>query len=292
VINNCFNYVGSKDRLFPFIDKNLDKTKENFIDVFCGSGVVGVNEVYNYKRVVLNDACWQVADTLKYFRDNPFEQIISEIDNIIKEYYLSKENKDGYDRLREEFNSSDSKLRLVFDVPMFYCLLTHSFNFNIHINSKGQFSVPFGKNKSYFNPSLRAKLEGFQWELRENKDKICIKSEDYVKLITSAEKIIKNSMFYIDPPYLSSDDAYSRIHYLGKWDEDKERKLYEMLDFINDKGGSFLLSNVVENNGKWNRILEGWSKKYNVIDVSASYENCNYQRKNAGKTKEIMVRNY
>jgi hypothetical protein len=93
-------------------------------------------------------------------------------------------------------------------------------------------------------------------------------------------------------PYLSSDDAYSRIHYLGKWDEDKERKLYEMLDFINDKGGSFLLSNVVENNGKWNRILEGWSKKYNVIDVSASYENCNYQRKNAGKTKEIMVRNY
>ena len=292
MINNCFNYVGSKDRLFPFIDKNLDKTKENFIDVFCGSGVVGVNEVYNYKRVVLNDACWQVADTLKYFRDNPFEQIILEIDNIIKEYYLSKENKDGYDRLREEFNSSDSKLRLVFDVPMFYCLLTHSFNFNIHINSKGQFSVPFGKNKSYFNPSLRAKLEGFQWELRENKDKICIKSEDYVKLIMSAEKIIKNSMFYIDPPYLSSDDAYSRIHYLGKWDEDKERKLYEMLDFINDKGGSFLLSNVVENNGKWNRILEGWSKKYNVIDVSASYENCNYQRKNAGKTKEIMVRNY
>lgn len=292
MINNCFNYVGSKDRLFPFIDKNLDKTKENFIDVFCGSGVVGVNEVYNYKRVVLNDACWQVADTLKYFRDNSFEQIISEIDNIIKEYYLSKENKDGYDRLREEFNSSDSKLRLVFDVPMFYCLLTHSFNFNIHINSKGQFSVPFGKNKSYFNPSLRAKLEGFQWELHENKDKICIKSEDYVKLITSAEKIIKNSTFYIDPPYLSSDDAYSRIHYLGKWDEDKERKLYEMLDFINDKGGSFLLSNVVENNGKWNRILEGWSKKYNVIDVSASYENCNYQRKNAGKTKEIMVRNY
>ena len=32
MINNCFNYVGSKDRLFPFIDKNLDKLID-FIDV-------------------------------------------------------------------------------------------------------------------------------------------------------------------------------------------------------------------------------------------------------------------
>lgn len=291
MINNCFNYVGSKDRIFPAIDSNLDKSKTNFIDVFCGSGVVGVNELENYKRIVLNDACWQVTETLKYFRDNTFEKVISEINGVIKEYNLSKENKDGYNRLRDEFNG-DPRLRLVFDVPMFYCLVTHSFNFNIHLNSKGQFSVPFGKNKSYFNSSLRAKLEGFQWELHENKDKICIKSEDFNDLITSAEKIIKNSMFYVDPPYLSSDDSYSRVYYLGKWDEDKERKLYEKLDFINEKGGSFLLSNVLENNGKWNRILDEWSKKYNVIDISATYENCNYQRKNAGKTKEILVRNY
>lgn len=292
MLNNCFNYVGSKDRIFPVIDKNLDKSKSILIDLFCGSGVIGVNELSNYKRVVLNDACWQVTETLKYFRDNTFEEVISSIDRVIKEYYLSKDNKDGYDRLREDFNNGDYKLRLVFDVPMFYCLATHSFNFNIHINSKYQFSVPFGKNRSYFNSSLRAKLEGFQWELHENKDKVCIKSEDFEKVVTSAQKIMKNSVFYVDPPYLSSDDAYSRIHYLGKWDEDKERKLYNVLDFINDNGGSFLLSNVLENNGKWNKILDTWSKKYNVIDVSASYENCNYQRKNAGKTKEILVRNY
>ena len=79
---------------------------------------------------------------------------------------------------------------------------------------------------------------------------------------------------------------------MGKWNEDKERKLYASLDELHKVGGSFLLSNVLENNGKWNKILEEWSKKYTVIDVSASYESCNYQRKNAGKTKEILVRNY
>ena len=291
MLNNCFNYIGSKDRLFSVIDKNLDKSKKNFVDVFCGSGVVGVNELNNYDRIVMNDMCWQVVDTLKFLRDNEYSKIIHDIERIIHDYNLSKTNKDGYLKLREDYNA-DPYLRLVFEPAMFYCLVTHSFNYSIHINSKGKFSVPFGANKSYFNPSLREKLEGFQWELHQNKDKITFKTDSFDKLLTDAKKIAKNSMFYLDPPYLSSDDSYSRIHYLGKWNEDKERKLYECLNEIDNHGGSFLLSNVIENNGKWNKILDEWSKKYQVIEVSASYESCNYQRKNEGKTKEVLVRNY
>ena len=291
MLNNCFNYIGSKDRLFSVIDKNLDKSKKYFVDVFCGSGVVGVNELNNYKKVVMNDMCWQVIDTLKFFRDNDYAKVTHDIDRVILDYKLSKTNKEGYLKLREDYNA-DPYLRLVFEPAMFYCLVTHSFNYSIHINSKGQFSVPFGANKSYFNSSLKAKLEGFQWELHENRDKISLKSESFEKLLENAKKIAKDTMFYLDPPYLSSDDSYRRIHYLGKWNEDKERKLYSCLDEINKAGGSFLLSNVIENNGKWNKILDEWSKKYQVVEVSASYESCNCQRKNEGKTKEVLVRNY
>ena len=291
MLNNCFNYVGNKDKLFPMIDTYLDKTKKILVDVFCGSGVIGVNELSNYNKVVLNDACWQVIETLKYFRDHDYDFIQNKIDHVILKYGLSKDNKEGYLKLREDFNA-DPYLRLVFDPIMFYCLVTHSFNYNIHINSKGQFNVPSGATRCYFNDKLKSKLEAFQWELRENEKKITLKTDDFEKLIDSAERITQNAMFYVDPPYLCSDDSYSRIHYLGKWDEDKERKLYEKLDQINDKGGSFLLSNVLQNNGQYNRILEEWSKKYEIIDVAASYDNCNYQRKNAGKTQEILVRNY
>ena len=291
MLNNCFNYIGSKDRLFSVIDKNLDKTKQNFIDVFCGSGVVGVNELRNYKRVVLNDKCWQVIDTLKFFRDNDYAKVIHDIERVILDYNLSKTNKEGYLKLREDYNA-DPYLRLVFEPAMFYCLVIHSFNFSIHINSKGKFSVPFGANKSYFNNSLRAKLEGFQWELHENKDRISLKSDSFEELLRNAKRVAKTSMFYVDPPYLSSDDSYSRIHYLGKWDEDKERKLYSCLDEIHEAGGSFLLSNVLENNGKWNKILDEWAKKYNLVEVNASYDSCNYQRKNEGKTREVLIRNY
>lgn len=291
MLNNCFNYVGNKDKLFPIIDTYLDKTKKILVDVFCGSGVIGVNELSNYNKIVLNDACWQVIETLKYFRDHDYDFIQNKIDHVILKYGLSKDNKEGYLKLREDFNE-DPYLRLVFDPVMFYCLVTHSFNYNIHINSKGQFNVPSGATRCYFNDKLKSKLEAFQWELRENEKRITLKTDDFEKLIDSAERITQNAMFYVDPPYLCSDDSYSRIHYLGKWDEDKERKLYEKLDQINDRGGSFLLSNVLQNNGQYNRILEEWSKKYDIIDVAASYDNCNYQRKNAGKTQEILVRNY
>lgn len=291
MIGNCFNYVGSKDRIFPLIDKNLDKTKKNFIDLFCGSGVVGVNELPNYKNVVLNDACWQLVDTLKYFRDNEYDKVIASIEKYINYYHLSKDNKEGYLQLREAYND-DPYLRLVFDPAMFYCLVTHSFNYNIHINSSGKFSVPSGYNRCYFNKGLRAKLEAFQWELHENKDKISIKNEDFASLVSKAEKVIPNTVFYCDPPYYSSDSSYERIYYLGKWDEPKERLLYKTLDFINERGGSFLLSNVLENNGYTNPILTEWCKKYNVVEVSSDFTNCNYQRKNKGNTREILVRNY
>ena len=291
MIENCFNYVGSKDRIFTTLDKNFNKRKKYFVDLFCGSGVVGVNSVHNYEKVILNDACWQMTKTLQYFRDNDFSTILKRLNNIIKEYKLSKENKEGYLALREEFNS-DAYHELVFDPVMFYALLTHSFNYNIHINSSGKFSVPSGYKRSYFSERLKAKLEAFQWELHENKGNIIIKNENFNELVMKANKIIPNSMFYVDPPYYSSDASYCRIHYLGKWDEPKERQLYATLDYINQQGGSFLLSNVVENNGKTNYILHEWCKKYNTIDVSSDYSNCNYQRKNKGLTKEIIVRNY
>ena len=291
MIKNCFNYMGSKDRILPLIDENLDKSKKNLIDLFCGSGTVGVNELPNYKNVVLNDACWQMTETLKFFRDNEYEKVISEIEKYIKLYKLSKDNKEGYLELREAYNE-DPYLRLVFDPAMFYCLVTHSFNYNIHINSSGKFSVPSGYRKCYFNKNIRANLEAFQWEMHENKDKLAIKNEDFKTLISKAERIIPNSVFYVDPPYYSSDSSYERIYYLGQWDEPKERALYESLDYINEKGGSFLLSNVIENNGETNHILKEWCTKYNVVHVPSDFSNCNYQRKNKGKTVEVLVGNY
>lgn len=290
-ISNCFNYVGSKDRVIDVIDKNLNKNKKFFIDVFCGSGVVGINETTNYSKILLNDRCWQLVETLKYFRSNKVNKTLKDIDYVINQFNLSKTNKEGFIKLREYYNDNFAD-KETFNPMLFYCLVTHAFNYNIHINKSGKFSVPSGANRCYFNSSLRNKLRDFQDTLNTFKGQVTFKCEDFEQLIMSSDKVIKDSMFYVDPPYLSSDDSYSRIHYLGKWNTAKEEKLYKCLDYINNKGGSFLLSNVLVNNGKINHTLIDWSQKYQVVDVQADYSNCNYQRKNLGDTREVLVRNY
>ena len=61
-----------------------------------------------------------------------------------------------------------------------------------------------------------------------------------------------------------------------------------------------MLSNVTHNNGKENKILIEWLEKVqekykgeiHVYYLDRDYKFCNFQRKNAGKTVEIVVTNY
>lgn len=290
LIKNCFNYVGSKERIFPLIDENLNKDKKYFCDVFCGGGAVGINELLNYEKVTLNDICWQLIETIKFLRDSDWEVIIDEIESYINEFELSKENKEGYLKFRDFYNFHHAS-KESFNPSAFYTLIAHSFNNLIGANKSDEFNVPFGKGRSSFNDSLRTKLKNVHNILSRNKSKLSIESLDFTKLIKENSEIIPDTMFYLDPPYLASDSSYNRVYY-AKWDGTKERKLYETLDYINDKGGSFLLSNVTENNGTINEVLIEWAKKYTVIDVTSDYSNCNYQRKNLGNTREVLVKNY
>ena len=43
LIPSGINYVGNKWRMLPTLIDNLDLSRKTFVDVFCGSGVVGIN---------------------------------------------------------------------------------------------------------------------------------------------------------------------------------------------------------------------------------------------------------
>lgn len=294
IIKNFINYVGSKDRLLKQIMDNLDYSKNEFIDLCCGSGVVGLNVSDSYEYVHLNDACWQIVKTIQFLRDNSTETVLLEIDKWIKYFGLTKEAKGNYLRARDYYNINYKKYNN-FNAPLFYALVTHAFSYNITFNAKEEFNVPAGTNRSSFNNSLRSKLITFSDKLSEKLPTTsALKIEELLDMLFhSYNKDLSGHMIYVDPPYFASgnDAPYGRIYGL-KWTEEHERSLYKYLDIINEYGGSFLLSNAVENKGNTNKILEEWMTKYNVVEVDCDYKNCHYQRDNTYKTREIMVRNY
>ncbi len=273
-IKSPLNYVGGKYKLLNQIIPIFPKEINTFVDLFGGGFNVGCN--VKAEHVVYNDILKEVVSLLRYIQGNNTEDLLSEIDGYIKTYSLSKENKEGYLTLRSDYNSG-------IRTPMkFYTLLCYAFNNQIRFNSKGEYNMPFGKDRSSFNPSLRKKFIEFSDRIQELNCTFLNISFDKFDFLTLTDK----DFIYVDPPYYNSVASYNEN---GGWTEENEKTLLKILDTINDKNVMFALSNNLKYE---NPLLEEWKDKYTVHYLNGNYSNCNYQKKDKSKDIEVLITNY
>lgn len=283
-IKSPLNYTGGKYKLLPQLLEIFPKEIDTFVDLFAGGGNVAVN--VNAKHIIYNDIMWQVPEMLQEFKRVGVEECLQRIDYFIEAYELSKDNREGYLKLRECYNNSFDLEFLLTDPLMLYTLICYSFNNQIRFNSKHEYNMPFGKNRSSFNPALREKFVAFVNRLQEID--IQFFSKDFRKLKIGG---LKGSDFvYCDPPYLITVASYNEN---GGWGEQAERELLSKLDEIDNAGVRFGLSNVLESKGKENTILKEWAKRYKVNYLEHTYSNCSYHKKDKeSKDVEVLITNY
>lgn len=273
-IKSPLNYVGGKYKLLNQIIPIFPEEINTFVDLFGGGFNVGCN--VKAEHVVYNDILKEVVSLLKYIQGNNTEDLLSEIEDYIKTYSLSKENKEGYLTLRSDYNSG-------IRTPMkFYTLLCYAFNNQIRFNSKGEYNMPFGKNRSSFNPSLRKKFIAFADRMQELNCTFLNISFDEFNFLTLTEE----DFIYVDPPYYNSVASYNEN---GGWTEENEKTLLEILDLINDNHIKFALSNNLKYE---NPLLDEWKDKYTIHYLNGNYSNCNYQKKDKSKDMEVLITNY
>lgn len=283
-IKSPLNYTGGKYKLLPQLLEIFPKEIDTFVDLFAGGGNVAVN--VNAKHIIYNDIMWQVPEMLQEFKRVGVEECLQRIDYFIEAYELSKDNREGYLKLRECYNNSFDLEFLLTDPLMLYTLICYSFNNQIRFNSKHEYNMPFGKNRSSFNPALREKFVAFVNRLQEID--IQFFSKDFRKLKIGG---LRGSDFvYCDPPYLITVASYNEN---GGWGEQAERELLSKLDEIDKAGVRFGLSNVLESRGKENTILKEWAKRYKVNYLEHTYSNCSYHKKDKeSKDVEVLITNY
>ena len=307
MLKNYLNYSGSKDRIYPIIRKYLEKAvqgKKNkhkyLIDMFCGSAVISFNSLDLFDTIVAVDKCNELIKMHTWIQNTPLEELLKQVDAVISTYELSKTNKEGFLKLREDFNKFITEEGILHP-DLLFCLITHSFNYQLHLNKKGEFNVPSGAGRSYFSSSLRQKLINYKNYIHEvikyengdfNKSFSFAYGDavDFVKCLKP--EYFKDTVFYVDPPYSASISKHPyRIGNI-KWTEDEDRKLFDCLDYIHENGGRFIFSNVLQNNGVQNIPLKTWAEKYKVNPIEVDYTFCSYQRKNNGKTDEVIITNF
>ena len=276
LVKSPLNYTGGKFKLLPQILPLFPTDIGIFVDAFGGGGNVIANvSAHNH---IYNDQDVSVTGLLSWLATTTPEEAVAQVEAVIAHFGLSKTNKDGFLAVREFYNSGDRF------PAVFYALIAHGFNNQIRFNSKGGFNIPFGTDRSEFNPALRERFLAFTRRL--NSMSIEFLSGDFTKIL-----VADNSFVYCDPPYLISNATYNTSS--GGWDHDDEARLEEWLYALDRRGIRWALSNVMEHQGHRNISLETFAENFHVADLSASYANASYHKKDrTSQSREVLVTNF
>lgn len=276
-IKSPINYIGNKYKLIDQIIPLFPDDISTFFDVFGGSGTVLINT--KAERYVYNDVNPYVSGVFQGLVETDIDATVNKIEEIIEEYQLSKTNREGFEKLRQDYNSGKN------DWITLYTLMCYSFNCQFRFNNHHQYNSSFGKNRSYFSDRQRNNLYALKNQINTD---IAVSSDDFRNIDYS--NFGEHDLLYFDPPYYNSVGNYNdgKRGFEG-WTKEHEIQLLELLDKLNKQGTRWALSNNLKYE---NSMLDKWKNRYRVHYLNGDYANCNYHKIDKGRDIEVLVTNY
>ena len=283
-IKSPMNYVGNKYKLLSQLHPLFPKNINNFIDLFCGGADVSINTVAAHKYA--NDINENVINIYKTFQEKTIDEVMSYIDNRIKEFKLSRTNAEGYIEYRNLYNTSKE-----YHTPLdLFTISRFAFNNKISFNTNKELNCSFGQHHSDFNLTQRANTRALHAAIQDIHFTIGNFKDVDISSFTHP-----NDFLYADPPYLISAAQYNTgARAVGeRWELQDDLELYAYLDKANEQGLKWAMSNVMAHKGIENGALMEWAEKYQVYDIDADYSKCVYNRRNTDEpTLEVLITNY
>lgn len=295
-LRSPFFYVGDKYKIMSQIIQFFPENIGNYYEPFLGGGssVLYVDA----KKYILNDNNKSIIDLHKYLCSyaNKKEKLFEILFKTIKEYelscsylgidvpedlkrqyvktYYSKFNKQNYLKLRDSFNMDNDLLKL-------YLLLIYGFNHMIRFNKEGVFNLPVGNVD--FNKNVYQALSDYL-EFVAMKE-ISFSNQDYVDFVKNIN-FREGDFIYLDPPYLISNSEYNK-----NWTLSDEQNLYDLIDYLNENGVFFGLSNLLKHKGCSNYLLKERMTKYKIYEIKSNYIS-RFDNSVKKDSKEVYITNY
>ena len=141
LIKSPLNYVGGKYKLLPQLLPLFPDDIHTFVDLFCGGANVSVN--IKAQRIIATDKQPEVIDFLNACIKLESKEMVDKIYGLIDKYNLSKTNKEGYLKLRNDYNRGNKTW------DMFYALVSIHSTIKLDLTQKAEFNTAFGKTKQF-----------------------------------------------------------------------------------------------------------------------------------------------
>lgn len=272
-------YVGDKYKLMPQLKELFPEYIENYYDVFCGGGSASINvkaqsyymndiddkiiELHKHLQINSGDVenfIKRMYDLIDYYGLSLSEKgknpEIEELKKQHKKTYYAKYNKKPYLDVRSDYNDNQNNTDLL------YLLLVYGFNHMIRFNKEGRFNLPVGNVD--WNKNVTLALRNYtDWY---NENSVTLSSGMDFEKYVQAQNLSENDFLYFDPPYLITFSDYNKL-----WNVDEEKRLYTLLDELDNKGIKWGLSNMIAHKGEVNDVLYRWAQRYNEYSIESNY---------------------
>lgn len=250
-IKGPFSYSGNKFKIYKKHLHNITAKYDYIIELFGGSSPI----LYNSKHGGFMSDTDSVVCFLHTSLKN--DDLLNRIKKTYGYYFPNGRDRDGYLKLRKDFNEIYTKNGLIDYIDThLHLLIQLSFNSLIRFGPNG-YNVPFGRKEVDFK-RIENHINIF------NNKSIDIFNVSYVDAPIS-DYIDKKTLVYIDPPYVASNYQYS-----DGWTDEDEYNLLNYIDKLSEKF-DFVLSNTFYHRGKINKQLIDWSEKYKIKTIQKNY---------------------
>lgn len=265
------NYSGSKDTIMPMLIKQLPKHVGIFVDAMGGAFNVGAN-VVTLDKTYYFEYNKYIFEIIKYLVETNSRDIIANTKKIINEYGLAKKNKEAYISLRNDYNKTK-------DPKQLFVLQIYAFQNMIRFNNSQQMNTPVGNNE--YCDGIEKRIIDFKVKADEYE----LKCQPFSMI--DLREFPEDTLFYFDPPYFITNAEYNDgKRGLEGWNSNKEIELLNFLLTVNKAGFKFMLSNVVNHNGKIHHILLDWIQEHGFNMTVIGKTGIKYPR------EEVLVTNY
>ncbi len=262
-------WVGGKRQLMKEIKNNMPANYNNYFEPFIGGGALFF-ELKN-EGCYINDYNDELINLYQVIKDNPV--------GLIEDLKHHTNTEDYYYRIREMDRSPNySQISTIARASRLMFLNRTGYNGLYRVNRSGQNNVLFGR---YKNPKIVD--EENIMSCSELLQKTIITKGDFENI---KGHIKKEDFIYFDPPYAPISDTSSFTSYTANgFDDDMQRRLKALCDYIDDIGAYFMLSNSSA------AMIQDLYKEYTIKTVTANRA-LNCKANGRGKVNEVLVMNY
>lgn len=259
--NSCINWYGGKGsiqqrnllkRIINYINQS---DKLIFVDVFGGSGIITLNIQDKIKKY--NDINKDLINFFEVLKDEKLSMKLKDI--LCKTLYC----KGIYEKAYEELISGKCKIIDLNRAVNFYIATMQSINSVGALKKSG-----FKSSKSHLRHGMGQAVSAWKTNIDKNLPividefrKVEVYNYDFLDCINKFDS--KNTIFYLDPPYVSESRKNKKVY----TDELEDKRHQELIEKMLTIKGNAILSGY-ENNIYTELEEKGWKKE--AINIKSS----------------------